>query len=45
MEQSRRIREAPYEDMNITGVTGLNEAQKVTLKALGAASGNDLDRL
>ncbi len=26
----------PYEGMNITGVTGLTEAQKNTLKALGA---------
>lgn len=26
----------PYEGMNIAGVTGLTEAQKVTLKALGA---------
>ncbi|WP_228049898.1 NACHT domain-containing protein [Tychonema sp. LEGE 06208] len=26
----------PYENMNITGVTGLTEAEKVTLKALGA---------
>jgi WD40 repeat protein len=26
----------PYEGMNITGVTGLTEAQRVTLKALGA---------
>ena len=26
----------PYEGMNITGVTGLTEAQKETLKALGA---------
>lgn len=26
----------PYEGMNITGTTGLNEAQKITLKALGA---------
>jgi WD40 repeat protein len=26
----------PYEGMNITGVTGIAEAQKVTLKALGA---------
>jgi hypothetical protein len=25
-----------YEGMNITGVTGLTEAQKATLKALGA---------
>jgi WD40 repeat protein/transcriptional regulator with XRE-family HTH domain len=30
------ISERPYEGMNITGVEGLNEAQKVTLKALGA---------
>jgi WD40 repeat protein len=28
--------ERPYENMNITGVTGLTEAQKTTLKALGA---------
>ena len=28
--------ERPYERMNITGVTGLTEAQKATLKALGA---------
>ncbi|MFM9266635.1 NACHT domain-containing protein [Tychonema sp. BBK16] len=26
----------PYEEMNITGVTGLTEVEKVTLKALGA---------
>ena len=26
----------PYERMNITGVSGLTEAQKVTLKVLGA---------
>ncbi len=26
----------PYENMNITGVTGLTEAEKATLKALGA---------
>ncbi|WP_349646401.1 hypothetical protein [Candidatus Parabeggiatoa sp. HSG14] len=30
----------PYEDMNITGVTGLTEAQKDTLKALGAIETN-----
>jgi len=30
------ISERPYEDMNITGVTGLTEAEKTTLKALGA---------
>jgi WD40 repeat protein len=28
--------ERPYEEMNITGVTGLTEAQKSALKALGA---------
>ena len=28
--------ERPYERMNITGVTGLNEAQKAALRALGA---------
>ena len=28
--------ERPYEGMNITGVTGLTEAQKATLKTLGA---------
>jgi hypothetical protein len=26
----------PYEGMNITGVTGITEAQKAMLKALGA---------
>jgi WD40 repeat protein/serine/threonine protein kinase len=30
----------PYERMNITGVTGLTEAQKATLKALGAVEDN-----
>jgi WD40 repeat protein len=29
----------PYEGMNIIGVTGLTDAQKATLKALGAVSG------
>jgi WD40 repeat protein len=29
----------PYEEMNITGVTGLTEAQKATLKTLGAIEG------
>lgn len=28
--------EKPYEGMNITGVTGLTEAQKMMLKALGS---------
>ena len=27
----------PYEGMNITGVTGLTDAQKTALKALGAS--------
>jgi WD40 repeat protein len=31
----------PYEGMNITGMTGVTESQKVTLKSLGAC---DLDR-
>jgi hypothetical protein len=26
----------PYENMNITGVTGLTECDKVTIQALGA---------
>jgi predicted NACHT family NTPase len=30
------ISERPYEGMNITGVTGLTEAEKASLKALGA---------
>lgn len=30
--------ERPYEEMNITGVTGLTSAQKATLKVLGAIS-------
>jgi WD40 repeat protein len=29
----------PYERMNITGVTGLTETQKATLKTLGAVEG------
>ncbi|MEG4800580.1 NACHT domain-containing protein [Microcoleus sp. ARI1-B5] len=32
----------PYEDMNITGVTGLTDAEKATLKALGAVCAPDL---
>jgi WD40 repeat protein len=31
----------PYHGMNITGVTGLTDAQKATLKALGAVEIND----
>ncbi|HAA30813.1 MAG TPA: hypothetical protein DCE56_27835, partial [Cyanobacteria bacterium UBA8553] len=30
------LRDRPYEGMNITGITGLTEAEKATLKALGA---------
>ena len=29
----------PYADMNITGVTGISEAQKTALKVLGAIEG------
>jgi len=29
-------RDRPYERVNIAGIRGLNEAQKVTLRALGA---------
>jgi WD40 repeat protein len=33
----KRLRsDRPYEGINITGVTGITDAQKVTLKALGA---------
>ncbi|MEL7067522.1 MAG: hypothetical protein AAGN15_02580 [Cyanobacteria bacterium J06581_3] len=35
--------EGPYEKMNITGVTGLTEAQKDTLKALGAVDSKVFD--
>ena len=31
-----RVRNRLYEGMNITGITGLTEAQKATLRALGA---------
>jgi WD40 repeat protein len=37
--QTLRV-ERPYEGMNITGTTGLTEAQKGTLKALGAVNVN-----
>ena len=36
------IGERPYEGMNITGVTGLTDAEKATLKALGAVCDADL---
>jgi len=32
----KTLTDRPYEGMNITGVTGLTEAEKATLKALGA---------
>ena len=32
----------PYENMNITGATGLTAAEKATLKALGAVDEQDL---
>jgi WD40 repeat protein len=33
--------ERPYEGMNITGIIGLTEAQKMTLTALGAIEHSD----
>ncbi len=33
-------RDRPYENMNITSVTGLTEVEKSTLKALGAVEDN-----
>ncbi|WP_414516220.1 NB-ARC domain-containing protein [Nostoc sp. PCC 9305] len=36
------LRIRPYEGMNITGVTGITEAQKATLKALGAVEDSEL---
>ncbi len=32
-------RDRPYERVNITGIRGLTEAQKATLRALGAREG------
>ncbi|MBD2015232.1 NACHT domain-containing protein [Microcoleus sp. FACHB-53] len=32
----KTLKDRPYEDMNITGVTGLTEVEKAMLKALGA---------
>jgi WD40 repeat protein len=32
----KTLTDRPYESMNITNVTGLTEAEKATLKALGA---------
>jgi hypothetical protein len=36
VRHSRYLTDRPYEGMNIAGVTGLTEAEKATLKALGA---------
>jgi hypothetical protein len=35
-----RVRNRLYEGMNITGITGLTDAQKATLRALGAVEGS-----
>jgi WD40 repeat protein len=35
-EYVNRVRNRLYEGMNITGITGLTEAQKATLRELGA---------
>jgi hypothetical protein len=37
-----RERERPYENMNITGITGLTEAEITTLKALGAVEEGEM---
>jgi hypothetical protein len=34
------VRNRLYEGMNITGITGLTEAQKATLRELGAVEGS-----
>jgi hypothetical protein len=36
-------RDRPYERLNITGTRGLTEAQKATLRALGAIEGVAVD--
>ena len=36
-------RDRPYERLNITGIRGLTEAQKATLRALGAIEGAAVD--
>ena len=36
-------RDRPYERLNITGIRGLTEAQKATLRALGAIEGAAAD--
>jgi WD40 repeat protein len=37
----KKLINKPYAGMNITGVKGLTEAEKATLKALGAVSQSD----
>jgi hypothetical protein len=39
-----RVRNRLYEGMNITGITGLTEAQKATLRALGAVEDSVANR-
>ena len=36
-------RDRPYERLNITGIRGLTEAQKASLRALGAIEGAAVD--
>jgi hypothetical protein len=36
-------RDCPYERLNITGIQGLSEAQKASLRALGAFEGTSRD--
>ena len=38
----KTLADRPYEGMNIMGVTGLTEAEKATLKALGAVDAGAL---
>ncbi|MEG4321169.1 MULTISPECIES: pentapeptide repeat-containing protein [unclassified Microcoleus] len=38
----KSLKDRPYEAMNITGVTGLTDSEKATLKALGAVCDADL---
>jgi len=37
-------RDRPYERLNITGIRGLSEAQKATLRALGAIESSPVSR-
>jgi WD40 repeat protein len=38
----KTLRDRPYESMNITSVTGLTEAEKAMLRALGAVEDEEL---